>query len=43
LAFQARLRRSFPTFIRRPRGLDIYAACGQLKRMESAPALVTLL
>jgi 23S rRNA (adenine2503-C2)-methyltransferase len=22
----------FPTFIRRPRGRDIYAACGQLKR-----------
>jgi adenine C2-methylase RlmN of 23S rRNA A2503 and tRNA A37 len=21
-----------PTFIRRPRGRDIYAACGQLKR-----------
>lgn len=42
LAFQKRLRRSFPTFIRRPRGLDIYAACGQLKRMESAPVLVTL-
>jgi len=21
-----------PAFIRRPRGLDIYAACGQLKR-----------
>jgi 23S rRNA (adenine2503-C2)-methyltransferase len=39
LAFQARLRRSFPTFIRRPRGLDIYAACGQLKRMDT---LVTL-
>ncbi len=35
LAFQARLRRSFPTFIRRPRGLDIYAACGQLKRMDT--------
>lgn len=42
LAFQARLRRSFPTFIRKPRGLDIYAACGQLKRMEPAPALVML-
>lgn len=38
-AFQTRLRRSFPTFIRRPRGLDIYAACGQLKRMDT---LVTL-
>ena len=21
-------------FIRKPRGLDVYAACGQLKRME---------
>jgi len=28
-----------PTFIRRPRGRDIYAACGQLKRtLEIAPA-----
>jgi 23S rRNA (adenine2503-C2)-methyltransferase len=33
--FQQILRRSFPAFIRRPRGLDIYAACGQLKRMET--------
>jgi 23S rRNA (adenine2503-C2)-methyltransferase len=24
-----------PTFIRRPRGRDIYAACGQLKRTAS--------
>jgi 23S rRNA (adenine2503-C2)-methyltransferase len=24
-----------PTFIRRPRGRDIYAACGQLKRTVS--------
>jgi 23S rRNA (adenine2503-C2)-methyltransferase len=23
-----------PVFIRRPRGRDIYAACGQLKRTE---------
>ncbi|MBA3972900.1 MAG: 23S rRNA (adenine(2503)-C(2))-methyltransferase RlmN [Candidatus Solibacter sp.] len=37
-AFQAIVRRSLPCFIRRPRGLDIFAACGQLKRMESAPA-----
>jgi 23S rRNA (adenine2503-C2)-methyltransferase len=29
-----------PTFVRRPRGRDIYAACGQLKRtVEVAPAL----
>ncbi len=33
--FQGILKRSFPCFIRKPRGLDIYAACGQLKRMES--------
>ncbi len=32
-AFQAIVRRSTPCFIRRPRGQDIYAACGQLKRM----------
>ena len=34
-----------PTYIRRPRGRDIYAACGQLKRTvgsETAPELVTL-
>src|SRR5438552_1721756 len=31
--FQSVLARAgIPTFIRRPRGLDIYAACGQLKR-----------
>ncbi len=28
-----------PTFVRRPRGRDIFAACGQLKRtVEIAPA-----
>ena len=31
-AFQDILRRGFPCFLRKPRGLDIYAACGQLKR-----------
>jgi 23S rRNA (adenine2503-C2)-methyltransferase len=34
-AFQAIVRRSLPCFVRRPRGLDIFAACGQLKRMGS--------
>ena len=34
-AFQSIVRRSIPCFVRKPRGLDIYAACGQLKRMES--------
>jgi 23S rRNA (adenine2503-C2)-methyltransferase len=33
-AFQNIVRRAVPCFIRRPRGLDVYAACGQLKRME---------
>jgi 23S rRNA (adenine2503-C2)-methyltransferase len=31
LAFQDILKRALPCFIRKPRGLDIYAACGQLK------------
>jgi 23S rRNA (adenine2503-C2)-methyltransferase len=33
-AFQAIIRKSMPCFIRKPRGLDVFAACGQLKRME---------
>ena len=32
-SFQEIVRRSLPCFIRKPRGLDIYAACGQLKRV----------
>jgi 23S rRNA (adenine2503-C2)-methyltransferase len=42
-AFQKRLRNAgIPAFIRRPRGRDIYAACGQLKRTleQPPPALV---
>ena len=36
LAFQQVLMKAgVPTFIRRPRGRDIYAACGQLKLIES--------
>lgn len=31
-SFQTIVRRSLPCFIRKPRGLDIFAACGQLKR-----------
>jgi len=31
-AFQGIVRRAVPCFVRKPRGLDIYAACGQLKR-----------
>jgi 23S rRNA (adenine2503-C2)-methyltransferase len=38
-AFQKRLRNAgIPAFIRRPRGRDIYAACGQLKRTLEQPA-----
>lgn len=33
-SFQQIVRRAVPCFVRKPRGLDIYAACGQLKRME---------
>lgn len=34
-AFQDIVRRAMPCFVRKPRGRDIFAACGQLKRMES--------
>ena len=34
-SFQAIVKRSLPCFIRKPRGLDVFAACGQLKRMET--------
>jgi 23S rRNA (adenine2503-C2)-methyltransferase len=34
-AFQAIVRKARPCFVRRPRGLDVFAACGQLKRMET--------
>jgi 23S rRNA (adenine2503-C2)-methyltransferase len=33
-SFQEIVRRAMPCFIRKPRGLDVFAACGQLKRME---------
>jgi len=37
-SFQAIVRRALPCFVRKPRGLDIYAACGQLKR--NAPVTI---
>ncbi len=37
-SFQQIVRRSVPCFVRKPRGLDIFAACGQLKR--NSPDLV---
>jgi 23S rRNA (adenine2503-C2)-methyltransferase len=33
-AFQAIVRRAMPCFLRKPRGRDIFAACGQLKREQ---------
>jgi 23S rRNA (adenine2503-C2)-methyltransferase len=33
-SFQEIVRCAVPCFVRKPRGLDIYAACGQLKRSE---------
>jgi 23S rRNA (adenine2503-C2)-methyltransferase len=40
-AFQSIVRRSVPCFVRKPRGRDVYAACGQLKRMESELVALT--
>jgi 23S rRNA (adenine2503-C2)-methyltransferase len=37
-SFQQIIRRSMPCFVRKPRGLDIYAACGQLKKANSSPS-----
>ena len=37
VSFQSIVRRAMPCFVRKPRGLDIYAACGQLKRADSQP------
>jgi 23S rRNA (adenine2503-C2)-methyltransferase len=34
-AFQKIIRRAVPCFVRKPRGRDIFAACGQLKRVTS--------
>ena len=34
-SFQEIVKRAVPCFIRRPRGLDIFAACGQLKRINA--------
>jgi 23S rRNA (adenine2503-C2)-methyltransferase len=34
-SFQAIIMKSTRCYVRKPRGLDVYAACGQLKRMET--------
>jgi len=41
-SFQEIVKVGMPCFIRKPRGLDIYAACGQLKRMEEGAALISI-
>jgi len=40
-AFQAIVRRAMPCFVRKPRGRDIFAACGQLKRQEVGSGTIT--
>ena len=42
-AFQSIVRRAMPCFVRKPRGRDIYAACGQLKRMSDEPVAIQAL
>jgi 23S rRNA (adenine2503-C2)-methyltransferase len=37
-AFQSIVRKSVPCYVRKPRGLDIFAACGQLSRNAVLPA-----
>ena len=39
VSFQAIVRRAMPCFVRKPRGRDIFAACGQLKRTEAVSGL----
>ena len=39
---QILIRAGIPTFIRRPRGRDIFAACGQLKRTVEMQPLIAL-
>ena len=41
-SFQEIIKVGMPCFIRRPRGLDIYAACGQLKRMTDGEELISI-
>jgi 23S rRNA (adenine2503-C2)-methyltransferase len=36
---EALIKSGIPAFVRRPRGRDIYAACGQLKRTEELTAI----
>jgi 23S rRNA (adenine2503-C2)-methyltransferase len=42
-AFQAIVKLAMPCFVRKPRGRDVFAACGQLKRMETEQPELTVL
>ena len=39
-AFQSIVRRSMPCFLRKPRGRDIFAACGQLRRVQNSESRI---
>jgi 23S rRNA (adenine2503-C2)-methyltransferase len=39
-AFQAIVRRSMACFVRKPRGRDIFAACGQLRRVQNSESRI---
>jgi len=41
-SFQRIIMKSIPCYVRKPRGRDIYAACGQLNRMNQTGDLVTI-
>ena len=41
-SFQQIVRKAVPCFVRKPKGLDIYAACGQLKRAAGTDLVVLL-
>ncbi len=43
LEFQRIVRRSLPCFIRKPRGRDIFAACGQLRRTTTPQAFGSII
>jgi 23S rRNA (adenine2503-C2)-methyltransferase len=42
VSFQNIVRRAMPCFVRKPRGRDIFAACGQLKRIGEGDGFVHL-
>jgi 23S rRNA (adenine2503-C2)-methyltransferase len=41
-SFQEIVKKSLPCYVRKPRGLDVYAACGQLKKMDVVTSITAL-